>query len=151
MELSSDPGPPMPDSRGESSPPATDAAPTIFLVDADEAVRDAVASALRAAGYRTRAFGAAQSFLAAYTPGHPACLVVDLDLPETDGIGLLRALAAAGHALPAIVTSRRLRRRSLAGVASPMPTLLLEKPFGVDDLLPLIRQVLARPAAAVSP
>jgi DNA-binding NtrC family response regulator len=72
--------------------------------------------------------------------------VVDLDLP-TDGIGLLRALAAAGHALPAIVTSRRLRRRTVASALSPMPTLLLEKPFGVDDLLPLIHRALALPEA----
>jgi len=141
----------MPDSSCEPPPLALEAAPpTIFLVDADEAVRDAVASALRAAGYRTRAFGAAQPLLAAYTPGQPACLVVDLDLPDNDGIALLRTLAAAGHGLPAVVTSRRLRRRNVAGVLSPMSILLLEKPFGVDDLLPLIRQALARPAAAVS-
>jgi FixJ family two-component response regulator len=138
----------MPDSRNE--PPAGGPEqPTIFLVDADEAVRDAVASALRAAGFRTRAFGAAQPFLAAYTPGHPACLVVDLDLPDTDGIALLRMLVAGGQALPAIVTSRRLHRRTLASVLSPMPTLLLEKPFGVDDLLPLIREVLAMPITTI--
>jgi FixJ family two-component response regulator len=137
----------MPDSCGRPPPSAGDPnRATIFLVDADDAVRDAVASALRAAGFRTRAFGSAEPFLAAYAPGQPACLVVDLDLP-TDGIGLLRALAAAGHALPAIVTSRRLRRRTVASALSPMPTLLLEKPFGVDDLLPLIHRALALPEA----
>ncbi len=140
----------MPDSPSETPPPGgRPEQPTIFLVDADEAVRDAVASALRAVGFRTRAFGAAQPFLAAYTPGYPACLVVDLDLPDTDGVALLRTLAAAGHAPPAILTSRRLRRRTGAGALSPLPTLLLEKPFGVDDLLPLIRKALAKPAATV--
>jgi FixJ family two-component response regulator len=140
----------MPDSCSESPLPArAPEQPTIFLVDGDEAVRDAVASALRAAGFRARAFDAAQPFLAAYTPGQPACLVVDLDLPDMDGIVLLRALAAAGHALPTIVTSRRLRRRALANELAPLPALLLEKPFGVDDLLPLIRDVVATgPAAA---
>jgi DNA-binding NtrC family response regulator len=76
--------------------------------------------------------------------------VVDQDLPDTDGIALLRALVATGRALPAIVTSRRLRRRTMAGVLSPLPILLLEKPFGVDDLLPLIHQALATPAATVA-
>jgi FixJ family two-component response regulator len=138
----------MPDSRSDAPPLARDPErPTIFLVDGDEAVRDAVASALRAAGFRARAFGSAQPFLAAYRPGHPACLVVDLDLPDMDGIEFLRALAAAGHDLPTIVTSRRLRRRTLASVRSPLPR-LLEKPFGINDLLPLIQGALATPAAA---
>ena len=139
----------MPDRRSDPPPAARELGqPTIFLVDADEAVRDAVASALRAAGFRARAFGAAQPFLAAYRPGHPACLVVDLDLPGMDGIELLRALAAAGHVLPTIVTSRRLRRRALADLRGPLPSLVLQKPFGVDELLPLIRGALASAAAA---
>jgi FixJ family two-component response regulator len=140
----------MPDSCGQ--PPASAGEPervTVFLVDADDAVRDAVASALRAAGFRTRAFAAAQPFLSAYIPGQPACLVVDLDLPDTGGIALLQALEAAGHALPAILTSRRLRRRPITGARSPMPALLLEKPFGIDDLLPLIRRALGLLAGAV--
>jgi len=134
----------MPDSRSDTPPLARDQAqPTIFLVDGDEAVRDAVASALRAAGFRARTFGSGQPFLAAYTPGQPACLVVDLDLPDMDGIGLLQILVAAGRAPPTIVTSRRLRRRALANVLAPVPTVLLEKPFGIDDLLPLIHEALA--------
>jgi FixJ family two-component response regulator len=138
----------MPDSRTEAPPPAGELAqPTIFLVDSDEAVRDAVASALRAAGFRARAFGSAQPFLAAYRPGHPACLVVDLDLPDMDGIELLRILADRQRVLPTVATSRRLRGRALADMLSSLRVVLLEKPFGVDDLLPLIRKALARPAA----
>jgi two-component system response regulator FixJ len=138
----------MPDSCSDCPPPARSAEyPTIFLVDGDEAVRDAVASALRGAGFRVRAFGSGEPFLAAYSPIRPACLVVDLDLPDMDGIALLRALVAAGQALPTIVTSRRLRRRALASVLSPLPR-LLEKPFGVDDLLPLIQGALEPRGAA---
>jgi FixJ family two-component response regulator len=138
----------MSDRRSDRPPPARRfEPPTIFLVDGDEAVRDAVASALRAVGYRTRAFGAARPFLSAYTPGQPACLVVELDLPDMDGVELLRALAAAGHALPTIVTSRRLRRRTVADLLAPLPAVLLQKPFGVDDLLPLIQCALRTGAA----
>ncbi len=134
----------MPDSRSDAPPSARDPEqPTIFLVDGDEAVRDAVASALQAAGFRACAFDSGQQFLAAYRPGQRACLVVDLDLPDMDGLALLRLLVADERALPTIVTSRRLRRAALANVLAPLPTLLLQKPFGVDDLLPLIRDAIA--------
>jgi FixJ family two-component response regulator len=138
----------MPDSRNHASPSARDPEPpTIFLVDGDEAVRDAVASALQAAGFRARAFGSGRQFLAAFNPDRPACLVVDLDLPDMDGIALLQMLAAMDGAPPTIVTSRRLRRGALASVLSPRPR-LLEKPFGIDELLPLIRDALAITRAA---
>lgn len=138
----------MPDTSRKTPPPAPDLErATIFLVDGDDAVRDAVASALRAAGFRVRAFGSGEPFLTAYSPVRPACLVVDLDLPDMDGIALLRQLAVAERTLPTILTSRRLRPRALASVFSPLPT-LLEKPFGVDDLLPLIEGALATAAAS---
>ena len=141
----------MPDRRSNAPPSAHDPEQlTIFLVDGDEAVRDAVASALRVAGLRVCAFGSGQQFLAAYGPGRPACLVVDLDLPDMDGIALLRMLAATERALPTIVTSRRLRRGALASLLAPLPR-LLEKPFGIDDLLPLIRDAVTMPPTAARP
>ena len=123
--------------------PSTEAA-TVFLVDADEAVRDAVASALRAAGFQVGTFDSAEQFLGAVRPDGRNCLVVDLDLPGMGGIALLKALAAAGLALPAVITSRRLRPEGRAGARAPLPAPLLEKPFGIDDLLPLIQGALAR-------
>jgi two-component system, LuxR family, response regulator FixJ len=138
----------MPDSCSDAPSSARDPGqPTIFLVDGDEAVRDAVASALRAAGFRACAFGSGQQFLEAYSFERPACLVVDLDLPDMDGIALLGMLAAAERALPTIVTSRRLHRRGIASMFAPPPA-VLEKPFGVDDLLPLIRDAVAMASAA---
>ena len=98
--------------------PSTEAA-TVFLVDADEAVRDAVASALRAAGFQVGTFDSAEQFLGAVRPDGRNCLVVDLDLPGMGGIALLKALAAAGLALPAVITSRRLRPEGRAGARGP--------------------------------
>lgn len=110
----------------------------MFLVDDDEAVRDAVATSLRAAGFAVLAFGSARQFLDAYRAGQDGCLVVDVDLPDVEP-ELLRMLATSELALPAIITSRRLRRRPLAPALHALPVRLLEKPFGIDDLLPLIR------------
>ena len=123
--------------------PSTEAV-TVFLVDGDEAVRDAVASALRAAGFQVGTFDSAEQFLGAVRPDGRNCLVVDLDLPGMGGIALLKALDAAGLALPAVITSRRLRPGIRSGARAPLPAPLLEKPFGIDDLLPLIQGALAR-------
>jgi len=109
----------------------------VMLVDDDDAVRDAVATSLRTAGFTVVTFGSARQLLDADRPARRGCLVVDLDLPDIE-VELLRMLS-----LPTIVTSRRLGRRALARALAPLPVVLLEKPFGIDDLLPLVRAALA--------
>lgn len=123
-----------------SAQPASNA--LVFLVDDDEAVRDAVATSLRGAGFAVASFGSARQFLDEYQAGQRGCLVVDLDLPGVEP-ELLRMLATSELALPVIITSRRLRRRALAPTLSAFAAVLLEKPFGVDDLLPLIEAAIA--------
>ena len=115
---------------------------TIFLVDEDDAVRDALAMSLRAAGHSVAAFTSGRQFLAAYQPGDPGCLVVDMDLSDLGAVELLRTLAAAEAALPAIITSRRLTRQAPAGGLPPGRILFLDKPFGIDELLRRIRSLL---------
>jgi FixJ family two-component response regulator len=121
---------------------------TIFLVDEDDAVRDALAMSLRAAGHPVAAFDSGRQFLAGYQRGDPGCLVVDLDLFDLGAVDLLRTLADFQVVLPAIVTSRRLRRHASVGGLPPGRILFLDKPFGIDDLLRLIRIALASASAA---
>jgi FixJ family two-component response regulator len=116
--------------------------PTVFLIDEDDAVRDALALSLRAAGHQVAAFGSARQFLDGYQLGDPACLVVDMDLSDLGAMELLRTLAASQAALPTIITSRRLQRRAPVGGLPPGRILFLDKPFGVDELLRLIQIVL---------
>jgi FixJ family two-component response regulator len=113
----------------------------VFLVDDDEAVRDAVAISLRAAGFRVVACGSARQLLDCYRAGQRGCLVVDLDLPDMET--LLQMAAACELSLPTIMTSRRLGRRAIARAFASLPGVLLEKPFGIDDLLPLVRAAIA--------
>ena len=94
-----------------SSAPAGDA--LVFLVDDDEAVRDAVATSLRSAGFAVASFGSVRQFLEAYQAGQRGCLIVDVDPPGVQP-ELLRLLVSAELALSVIMTSRHLRRRALA-------------------------------------
>ena len=114
----------------------------IFLVDGDAAVRDAIATALRAAGFGVATFSSARRFLDEYRSAQGCCLVVDGDLPGVDP-EILRMLATPALTVPAIITTRRLRRRTLGPALSAPRVVLLEKPFGIDDLLPLIRAAIA--------
>ena len=116
---------------------------TIFLVDEDDAVRDALALSLRAAGHPVAAFNSGRQFLDGYQSGDPGCLVVDMDLSDLGAVELLRTLAATQAALPTILTSRHLKRRAPVGGLPPGRVLFLDKPFGIDELLRLIRIVLA--------
>jgi two-component system, LuxR family, response regulator FixJ len=120
----------------DGPPPPEDA--TVFLVDEDDAVRDALATSLRAAGYPVAAFSSARQFLDVYRSGSPGCLVVDMDVPEGGAVGLLQMLTVAQIILPAIITSRRLRRIPAAAGLPSGSILFLDKPFGIDDLLRLI-------------
>jgi FixJ family two-component response regulator len=122
-------------------PPLPEGA-TVFLVDDDDAVRDALALSLRAAGYPVAAFGSARQFLDAYRSASPGCLVVDMDVPEGGAVGLLQTLAVAQIILPAIITSRRLRRIPGADGLPSGSILFLDKPFGIDELLRLIRSAM---------
>jgi FixJ family two-component response regulator len=79
-------------------------APTIFIVDDDDEVRLALERLLHA-DYRIRSFATASGFFAAHDPEIPGCIVLDVLLPETDGLAVQAALTAAGCVQPVIFLS----------------------------------------------
>lgn len=123
--------------RGTASPVRHAGDALVSIIDDDEAVRDAVATSLRGAGFAVAAFDSPRQFLAAFRDGQRGCVIVDLDLPGVEP-ELLRKLMSSKLALPVIVTSRRLRRRAMGPILDALAATLLEKPFGIDDLLPLV-------------
>ena len=77
---------------------------TVFIVDDDASVRDALGLLLGVHGYRTMIFGDAESFQRAYRPDcGKACLLVDIRMPGMDGLALQRWLLQSGSDLPVIV------------------------------------------------
>jgi len=75
---------------------------TVFLVDDDEAVRKAISRLLRSAGIAAAVFKSPMEFLAQYNPAIPGCLVLDMAMPELDGLQLQTALNEKGCILPII-------------------------------------------------
>jgi two-component system response regulator FixJ len=75
---------------------------TIHLVDDDAGLRRALSRLLRAEGYDVRAFACAADFLAATHLHEIECLLLDISLPDLDGLELQRRLVRSGATVPIV-------------------------------------------------
>ena len=121
-----------------------DGNPTVFIVDDDASVRDALKRLLRSVGLRCELFGLAQEFLRYRRPDLPSCLVLDVRLPGTSGLDLQRQLADAEIQIPIIFITAHgdipmSVRAMKAGAVEFLP-----KPFRDQDLLEAIHIAMER-------
>ena len=79
--------------------------PWIAVVDDDPAVLKALSRLLRSHAFRVQTFGSGQEFLAALPDGLPGCLIVDLQMPEMNGLELQQHLVSNGIEIPTILIS----------------------------------------------
>lgn len=75
---------------------------TVFLIDDDPSVLRATSRLVRSAGWDVVAFDSPASFLRQQNPGTPGCLILDLTMPEIDGLALQEILAQDANLLPVI-------------------------------------------------
>jgi FixJ family two-component response regulator len=78
------------------------ATPTVFIVDDDASVRAALARLVRRAGWNAEACASARDFIERYDPAQPGCLVLDVSMPEVDGLELQGQLRDLGDPLPIV-------------------------------------------------
>ncbi len=115
-------------------------ASVVLIVDDDAAVRDSLESLLRSVGQASVSYASARAFLDAARPDVPACLVLDVRLPEQSGLDLQRALAASGVHIPVIViTGHGDVPMSVAAMKAGAND-FLTKPFRDQDLLDAIQR-----------
>lgn len=79
--------------------------PTVFIVDDDPAVRQALAVLVRSMHLQAEAYDSAQQFLDAIDVNRPGCLLLDVRMPGISGLELLERLCAERTRIPAIVMS----------------------------------------------
>jgi FixJ family two-component response regulator len=108
--------------------------PVVFVVDDDYRVREALSSLISSTGLGVAAFGSAAEFLESEKPDSPACLVLDLELPDTSGLELQRELAA-GIAPPIVFISGHGDVPSSVRAMKAGAIEFLSKPFGDEELL----------------
>jgi FixJ family two-component response regulator len=80
-----------------------DASPKIAVVDDDPAVLKALSRLLRSHAFRTQTYGSGREFLAALQTDVPECLIVDLQMPDMNGVELQQHLMSHGINIPAIL------------------------------------------------
>jgi FixJ family two-component response regulator len=76
--------------------------PAIFIIDDDPCVRQAVQRLLRVAGYNVYSFAGAQEFLDCDTIQRPGCLIVDIRMPDIDGLELQQMLCKKVYSMPIV-------------------------------------------------
>ena len=113
--------------------------PTIFAVDDDVAMREILVPLLEPMQMPVATFPSAESFLAAFRPEYPGCLILDVRLPGMDGFALFNTLKGMGAQLPVIFLTgyaevSMARYALLAGASD-----FLEKPVTRTALLASVR------------
>lgn len=81
--------------------------PIVFVVDDEVPVRKAVSRVLRSAEIDVAAFASPMEFLAAHDPDMPGCLLLDVEMPDLNGLELQQTLAERGGVRPIIFLSGR--------------------------------------------
>ena len=134
-------------------PAAKDAAKpagaTVFVVDDDASMRDALSSLIRSVGLRVEVFSSAREFLRKKAADGPACLVLDVRLPGLSGMDLQRDLVEANNHLPIIfITGHGDIPMSVRAMKAGAVE-FLTKPFRDQDLLDAIQQAIERDSKAI--
>jgi FixJ family two-component response regulator len=124
------------------------AVPTVFIVDDDRGVRQAIQDLVESVGLRAEAFATGQEFLDRKQISGPSCLVLDVRLPQMSGLDFQRKLTDAGARIPIIfITAHGDIPMSVRAVKSGAVE-FLTKPFRDQDLLDAIQQALQLDRAA---
>jgi FixJ family two-component response regulator len=123
--------------------------PIVFVVDSDASVRESLEQLINAAGWRAETFASAQEFLARPRSFVPSCLILDVTLPDLNGLELQERITTERTDMPVIfltgvadvaMTVRAMKRGALE---------FLTKPFDAEVLLIVIQQAIRRSEIAL--
>lgn len=121
--------------------------PTVFVIDDDAAIRDALQSLISSMKLHVELFGSAAEFLQRERPDAPSCLVLDVRLPGISGLDFQRKLTEANHSIPVIfITGHGDIPMSVRAMKAGAVE-FLAKPFRDQDLLDAIHVALERDRA----
>jgi FixJ family two-component response regulator len=124
-------------------------AATVYVVDDDHSMRQAIGNLVRSVGLQVRAFGSAQEFLRTEIPKTPLCLVLDVRMPDLSGLELQREELVVNHQIPIIfVTAHGDIPMSVQAMKAGAVE-FLTKPFRDQDLLDAIYVAIRRSAAMI--
>ena len=121
---------------------------TVFVVDDDPGIRDSLAMLLTSSGFKAKPYASAAAFLANETLDAAGCMVVDVQMPEMNGLALQQELAARRYRLPVIVMTGHGDIPIAVQAMKAGAVDFLEKPFDEAVLLDGVRRALERVSSA---
>lgn len=124
--------------------------PIVFVIDDDASVRDAVKRLIASVGLRVETFGSTREFLAAKRPDAPACLVLDVRLPDVSGLEFQGELAALDFQIPIIFITGHADIPMTVRAMKAGAVEFLTKPFRGQELLDAVQEAIAKDRAARS-
>ncbi len=116
--------------------------PTVFIVDDDDAVRNALQTLVESMDIQSCAFDNVQAFLDNYNPKQPGCLVLDVRMPQLSGLELQEHLKRQGINTPIIFVSGHSTVSMAVRTLKAGAIDFLEKPFDDQMLLDSIQRAL---------
>src|SRR5216684_681162 len=136
---------------GEPSPsPFSGATPIVFVVDDDVSVRESLELLIRCAGWQPETFASAQEFLSSPRVLAASCLVLDVSLPDLNGLELQKRIAGDRSDMPIIFISGYGDVPMTVQAMKAGAVEFLTKPFSDDVLLTAIEHALERSSTALA-
>jgi FixJ family two-component response regulator len=123
--------------------------PIVFVVDDDVSVRESLESLIRFAGWQPETFASAQEFLARPRVFAPSCLVLDVALPDLNGLDLQKRVAVDRMDMPIIFITGYGDIPMTVQAMKAGAVEFLTKPFGDDVLLSAIEHAIRRSQTAL--
>src|SRR6202521_3368213 len=133
----------------ESGSPKSSPIPIVFVVDDDIFVRESLEALIRFVGWQPETFASAEEFLARSRPLAPSCLVLDVSLPELNGLELQKLIAPDRIDMPIIFITGHGDVPMTVQAMKAGAVEFLTKPFDDDVLLTAIRNAIERSRTAV--
>jgi two-component system, LuxR family, response regulator FixJ len=113
--------------------------PTVFVVDDDASIRDALSLLISLKGLRAAVYASAEDFLAVYEPSWRGCLLTDLKMPGMSGLDLQSTLRERGVTLPVVVLTAHGDVSTTRAALKNGAVDFLEKPVDDDVLIDVLR------------
>jgi two-component system, LuxR family, response regulator FixJ len=124
--------------------------PTVYVVDDQAAVRDALREMLSVLGYQVETFASASEFLSTHDAARPGCLVTDVRMPGMDGLELLQHLGRQGTRLPVVLISGHADVPMAVAAIKAGAEDFIEKPINDAQLVAAINRCLAQAFEAIA-
>jgi FixJ family two-component response regulator len=117
--------------------------PLVVIVDDDDAICRALSRYLATQGYRVRTYSTPQAYLDESDVLSPSCMLLDIMMPDIDGLALLRLVRRAGIDVPIVFMTASGDVRTIVGAMKEGALDLLAKPFTTAALSEAITRAIA--------